>query len=97
MDFEKFKEEFRAALEADVASGEFQRRIDEMNARDEERRTNNISHLLPCPCCGGRAVRGPNNSNGFEITWDIIECEDCHLQTPSWGEKSAEEIWQKRV
>lgn len=47
--------------------------------------------ILPCPCCGGKAVL-----NVASLVW--VECRDCHMQTESY--ESAEDclgVWNRRI
>lgn len=94
MKFEDFQKRFDETFDW----GKFEKSLAERDAEYARKRTENISHLLPCPCCGGRAVRAEDSGNGLTITWGAIECEDCKLKTEGiWGELNAEDVWQRRV
>lgn len=48
------------------------------------------SLILPCPCCGGKAMM-----NIASEMW--IECMDCHLQTASYDDaEECLEDWNRR-
>lgn len=49
------------------------------------------SPILPCPCCGGKAML-----NIASEMW--IECLDCHIQTASYDDaEQCLEDWNRRV
>jgi uncharacterized Fe-S radical SAM superfamily protein PflX len=56
--------------------------------------------LLPCPCCGGKAVRvaapKPNDSKGW--VYHALRCENyCLVTTWQCAPEKAAEIWNTRV
>ena len=54
--------------------------------------------ILPCPCCGNKALAGEDTNGDYQRHWEVwIECTKCGLMITRQYDVDVITLWNKRV